>query len=400
MTRGRGRPLNPVDPSASATAALGAEIRRLRVERGWTLEVFGSKIGYTAQHISASEQAKGSFSKHFITTCDRTLGADGDLLARLPDVVVERVFARDDRSNARSLAGTLEDDVRRKAFLGLGLVAVVLGPEAAARTLSEIEGDEIAADWTREVAFSQDRPALARGLRADLKRLAEQGGPQRTIAALSSCAAMVALSSGDNDAARRYWSRAHVAARASGDRRLAAYVAGQHAYDGVYALYTPAQALTLADRAIAITHSPCTGRMHALGSRARALALMGRKREAREAMRDLELAFERLPRSVTKRPIGGWDELRLHHTASFVAAFGGVGSARTHDDAAKCSHIWRATTQIELHRAAAEADAAHALRALTGPARGDRFIRRLGARTLAVIEAQGADVGELREALA
>lgn len=287
--------------------------------------------------------------------------------------------------------------------MGLGLVAVLVGPGAAARALSELEGEQIASDWTREVAISNDRQALMPALRADLKRLAEQGGPQRAIASLSVCAAMIALSGGDGASARRWWSRAHVAARASGDRRLAAYVAGQHSYDGVYALYQPAQALALADQAVAITHSPCAGRMHALGARARALALLGRKREAHAALQVLERSYERLPRSVTNQSIGGWAEERLHHAESFVVAFGGIGSPAAHDDGARFSgDLWRSATQIELHRAAAEADAAHAvatLGSLSGAQRSDQFIRRLGIRTVAAIESRGADTADLREAL-
>jgi hypothetical protein len=101
---------------------------------------------------------------------------------------------------------------------------------------------------------------------------------------------------------------------------------------------------------------------------------------------------------------GGWEEQRLHHAASFVVAFGRVGSPASHDDAlASDLGFWRDPPQIELHRAAAEADAAHAcatLAALSGAQRSDEFIRRLADRTLVAIESSGADARELREALA
>jgi len=399
-----GRPPSPLNPDASAAARLGAEIRSFRVARGFTLETLGRKVGFTAQHISAIEHALTACSRTFIERVDRALGAEGKLADQLEAVVIEQAFVRHDRANARTKAATVEDDVKRRAFMGLGLIAVLVGPDAAARALSELEGEQIASDWTREVATSSDRQALMPALRADLKRLAEQGGPQRATASLSVCAAMIALSGGDPASARRWWSRAHVAARAAGDRRLAAYVAGQHAYDGVYALYAPAQALTVADRAVAITHSPCAGRMHALGARARSLALLGRKTEARHAMRDVETAFERLPRDVTRRTIGaGWAEERLHHTRSFVRAFGGVGSPSSHDDAlAADMGFWRDPPQIELHRAAAETDAAHAVATvsnLSNVQRSDHFIRLLGIRTVAAIESSGADARELRALL-
>jgi hypothetical protein len=100
-------------------------------------------------------------------------------------------------------------------------------------------------------------------------------------------------------------------------------------------------------------------------------------------------------------------EDRLHHAASFVAAFGGVGSAVTHDEALRANDgLWRCTTQIELHRAVAEVDASHATDALTSLSaeqRSDQFIRRLAARALASYEASGgagaAGVAELRDLL-
>lgn len=91
------------------------------------------------------------------------------------------------------------------------------------------------------------------------------------------------------------------------------------------------------------------------------LALLGHKRDAGNAVHDLETAFERLPRAVLR--------------------------------------AW----QIELHRAAGEANARHAvaiLAALSDPQRSDQFIRRLGVRTLAVCERENvAGVAELRDVL-
>jgi hypothetical protein len=120
-------------------------------------------------------------------------------------------------------------------------------------------------------------------------------------------------------------------------------------------------------------------------------------------VRDLEAAYSRLPHNVTNRPIGGWSEERLHHVASFVAAFGGVGSATAHDDGAQFGgDLWRNASQIELHRAAAEADAEHAIKTLTELTRAqqnDQFMRRLAGRTMLVIEGRGADVSDLREVL-
>jgi hypothetical protein len=372
-----------------------------------TLHALASRINYTAQHISEVELAHASASEAFVAACDKALDAHGALLALYPAVKIEQLAERENRETLRRSALRFPqevDDVKRRAFIGLGLAVVLLGPEAVARASAD-DWDRIAAAWTHEVATAPDRQALLPGLMADLRRLAEAGGPQRAIAQLSVCAAMIALSGGDAATARRWWSRAHVAARAHGDRELTAYVAGQHAYDGVYALYKPAKALAVADRAVAVTDAPCAGRMHALSARARALALLNREREATEAMNELERSFERLPGDVARRTtVGGWSEARLLQAGSFVAAYGGADSSAAHDDARAADEgIWRLTAQIELHRAAGEADAQHAVKtlgSLSRAQRGDQFVRRLAGRTMLAIESSGADASNLREALA
>lgn len=129
------------------------------------------------------------------------------------------------------------------------------GPEAAARALSEADAERIAHEWSIELATAPDRRALLPGLAADLKRLVASGGSQRAIAQLSSYVAMIAVSSGDSALARRWWFRARRAADAAGDAHLTAYVAGQHALQGIYGLYAPPKALVIANDALAVTAS-------------------------------------------------------------------------------------------------------------------------------------------------
>jgi transcriptional regulator with XRE-family HTH domain len=399
--------LNPVDPNASAAAALGAAIRALRIERGWTLEVLGRKINYTPQHVSAAEHAKGSFSRAFIAACDRVLKADGRLLAMLPAVVRERAYELADRTIARRSAATVDEDVKRRAFMGLGLAVVLLGPEAAARASAD-DWERIMQAWSCEITTASDRNALLPGLLADLKRLSANGGPQRAIAQLSSHAAMIAVSNGEPAIAARWWHRAQAAANASGDTHLAASVMGLHAVEGVFGLHAPAQVLDLANDALAITDAPCVGHMHALGARVRALGLQGRKRETRDALTALEAAFERLPPDITREKIAvdGWAEEDLHNVASFANAFADVGNGEAAREQALrlySAALWRGPTQVRLHRAVVETDAHLALDALaplTEAQRKDRFVRLIGLRALASCESRGADVAQLREALA
>jgi transcriptional regulator with XRE-family HTH domain len=172
-----GRPPKPIDPSASAAAAFGADIRARRTEREWTLQALSDEIGYSPQHISDAELAKNPVSEHFAAAVDRVLDADGRLLALLDAVVIERAFERQKRASARRAAATLNDDVKRRAFLGLGLALVLLGPEAVARASAD-DWDRIAHQWMREVAAADDRQVLLPGLTTDLRRLA--GGRRPT----------------------------------------------------------------------------------------------------------------------------------------------------------------------------------------------------------------------------
>lgn len=400
-----GRPPNPVDPTASAAAALGAEIRTLRMARGWTLEALAGEVGYSTTHVSSVENAQTSLSKPCIAAVDKALGADGLLNEMLPAVILERAFQRADRAAARRSAASLDEDVRRRAFLGLGFAAVLLGPEAVARALSEAEAEQVAREWSRELFVAPDRQALLPGLVADLKRLKSHGGPQRTVALLSAYVAMIAASGGQASVSRRWWLRAQAAAGTSGDSHVAAFVAGQRAVHALYADRDPARALALSEYALALTSAPCAGRMYALGTVAQASAVTGRQRAAREALVALERTFEQLPRHITreKAAVGGWAEDRLHHTHSYAAAFGGIGGGDAARDAALrlySSAAWRGPAQVQLHRAAAEVDpqdAVAVLGSLNEAQRKDRSIRFVALRTLSACRARGADVRELRE---
>lgn len=66
----RGRPPNPVDPDASHTARLGAEIRTRRTAQGLTLTALGELVGYTAQYVSEVERAKTTPAYPFVATVD------------------------------------------------------------------------------------------------------------------------------------------------------------------------------------------------------------------------------------------------------------------------------------------------------------------------------------------
>lgn len=406
----RGRPLKSVDADASCAARLGAALRGMRVAQNLTLHALASRIGYTHQHLSEVELAQASASKAFVAACDQALDAQGKLLALYPALRLEQVVEREKRETSRRRALRFPqevDDVKRRAFIGLGLSVVLLGPEAAARA-SRDDWDRIAHAWSYEIWTAPDRQALLPGLAADLKRLHENGGPQRVGAQLSSHVAAIAMSNGDVPLARRWWRRARSSAVAAGDDHLYAYVTSRQAMQGLYGAYSPRHVVVLADEALSATKAPCTGRMEAFAAKAQASAMLGRERPASDALADLERTFDKLPRDIVREKLSalGWAEERVHHVRSYCAMYGSASGDTARDEALRlyADADWRSQAQVKLHRAAAEADAQDAvatLSDLSDAQRSDRFVRLIAARALASCESRNvAGTAELREALA
>jgi transcriptional regulator with XRE-family HTH domain len=403
----RGRPPKPVDPDASSLARLGAEIRASRLALDLTLHELSRRLGYSPQHISGVELGTTTVSRMFVEAVDRALDADGRILDLYPAAALEQQVERENRADARRRALPSED-VKRRAFLGLGLSVVLLGPEAVARASTE-DWDRIAHAWSYEIATATDRNALLPGLVADLKRLQESHGPQRVVAQLATHVAAVAMSAGDPATARRWWRHARSAAVASGDSDLIAYVAGRQSVQGLYGAYTPAQVIGLADDALRATTAPCVGRMKALTAKAEAQVMLGRQKAASDTLAILERTFERLPRDIVGEKLSalGWAEERLHHARSYCAMYGIDGGAAARTEALQLypDADWRSRAQIKLHGAASEADAQDAvvtLCDLSDAQRRDRFVRMIAARVLASCESRdvsAAGVAELREVL-
>lgn len=96
-----GRPAKQLDGTASALAALGARLRRLRRERDLTLIALGDLTTYSWQHLGAVERGQVVPSGNVVAACDRALAAGGRLLALLPAVVAEQAAGRHEREAAR-----------------------------------------------------------------------------------------------------------------------------------------------------------------------------------------------------------------------------------------------------------------------------------------------------------
>jgi hypothetical protein len=87
-----GRPPKITDPASSAAAALGAELRRLRVDRGLTLGQLGRLVKYSWQHLGAVERGTAVPSEIVVSACDAAVLANGRLVSMLPAVIRARAL--------------------------------------------------------------------------------------------------------------------------------------------------------------------------------------------------------------------------------------------------------------------------------------------------------------------
>jgi transcriptional regulator with XRE-family HTH domain len=193
----RGRPLTPLDPGASAAAALGAAVRDGRLAKGLTLTALGALVDYSPQHLSDLERGRSSVTQACVGALDAALDADGALLALLRPAVTERAMAAQARAAARGRYD--DDDVDPTTRLGLfeagaatALGAATVGPAPARardvdpglvdhwmsllRLLSAHDDTfgprEVLAAVVRELGLIAEHRAAARGdLRTELMRV-------------------------------------------------------------------------------------------------------------------------------------------------------------------------------------------------------------------------------------
>ncbi|MEV0349439.1 helix-turn-helix transcriptional regulator [Nonomuraea sp. NPDC050680] len=62
-------------------ATFGLELRRLRNAQGWSLEAFGSRVGYSGTMVGYYELAKRPVPEEFVTRAEEALGLKGELVA-------------------------------------------------------------------------------------------------------------------------------------------------------------------------------------------------------------------------------------------------------------------------------------------------------------------------------
>src|SRR6266511_2562407 len=90
----RGRLPSQLDPSSSAAARFGAELRALRLDTRLTIRALGKLTGFSTTRISEVENGKGKLSGEFVEACERVLPANGALFTLFESVVEEETAVR------------------------------------------------------------------------------------------------------------------------------------------------------------------------------------------------------------------------------------------------------------------------------------------------------------------
>jgi transcriptional regulator with XRE-family HTH domain len=214
------------------TEDLGGELRRLLAERGMSLRELARRVPCDSGNLSKIARGLKQPSPELAARFDDVLGSQGLLSALASQARPAGQFSPDS-----------EEDVRRRAFLGIGLYG---GIEALRQrvdgTLDPVTTSRDAEEWERataelpgEVGHLPPLQVLP-GLLADLHEAEARlsGAPtalrQRLVRVCGQLAALTAITLcnlGERDSARRYWRTAVRAADQSGDHALQALLLGR-----------------------------------------------------------------------------------------------------------------------------------------------------------------------------
>ncbi|MFI0417258.1 multiprotein-bridging factor 1 family protein [Spongiactinospora sp. 9N601] len=389
------RPRKQFDPYESMAVYFGSRIRALRdtyeVRVGESLNLgdLSAKAGYARSMLTAIERGEVLPDRRTrVQALDDALEAKGELVAvwplvqrlgRIPitDLVLSTTAAEGYRGSTTQAAHQEEEDVERRLLLkltSLGLLSQAVVDEPARQMLERVlnRSADVAEtytvqDWEMACAdhmhaLQTQPPAVVRsGITGDVialqQALAAPGvrAPadlQRVASQMAIIQANVLTRLGEYDAARRWWITARHAADASGDLNMRVWAMG---YEAVFALYSPRSPHTtvaLAQKARALAgKTPDTGLRHAVAAEAQGLAVLGRDKEALEALHYLHDICERVP--STKGFAWGPDSIWF--VTSWVHSF--VGSDRTADEACdkalaaeRNSSRYQNRVNVQLHR--------------------------------------------------
>ncbi|GIH68780.1 helix-turn-helix domain-containing protein [Sphaerimonospora thailandensis] len=289
-----------IDPAGSSRAQLGAEIRRLRTERGLSQAGLGRLIHCSADLVRRVETTERFPTQDFLVACDRALDAGGLLTALWPALSAERrrggattgaavrlVAAESDMAVSAWLAGSgagagaVSESPSRD---GDGLwvteqdLAVAEGMLTMFRQLDHAHGPgtfapQLVAYTERELALLLSRQAAHPAVACELARLASR---------FWELAGYQAVDAGQPGTAQRYYQRALQLADEAEDRCLGGYLVAVNL--GHLALHCEHPHIAMrwaqaAETAVGTAASPST-RAAILAVQARAQARMGRESDS------------------------------------------------------------------------------------------------------------------------
>lgn len=362
-----------------------ARLRAERDARGW------SKHEMARQLLRADGLEQGSVANLARQIYDWERGAHfprdwAETYAKVFEIDPSGLFstwaAKEASSTHDPVQDFEEDDVKRRELLSAVAItaaavpfhgdterlrASLIGTVTTEATTRDADAwERVVFDYAREAGYLPPERVLPEML-ADLSELdllisrANAAARPRLVHAAAYLSMFTAVSLtglGDVRNAHRWWRTATRAADESGDPLLGSLMRERQA---VYALCDDRPELSvvqLTDEAIAISgNTPCAGLAGAYGTKAQALAKMGRHTEARGALEALKQVFDHLPDSIRddRESQLGWSSNRLHHTASFVYAHtGDHDRARKAQDDALASYSSKSVlgpAQVEMYRA-------------------------------------------------
>jgi hypothetical protein len=368
----------------------GARVRDLRdtyeerVGSPLRLTDLAARTGYSVSMIGGIERGDHlPDGGDRVKALDDVLAAGGELICLWPLVqrlgrqpIDELVAATDSGNNRNGIPQCQDDDMERRILFrltGLGLLTTspALTDAEALRqliekTLGTAESSTVD-DWeaacvTHRQAVNTRPPAQVRDqLMTDLAALQwslAHARPehahdlQRCAAWMSTLYAGLLTCLGEFGQARRWWATARHAADASGDLDVRVRVRSKEAVLGLYSLRPTESVLNLCREAQRMAGGlASTGVLQAIGGEAEALALMGRDREAKEALRRLFVMTDK----IGERSELGWTPDSTWSVASWVHSYAGSTKAadKARDEALKRLPSYNTDTNLRLHRSIA-----------------------------------------------
>jgi hypothetical protein len=300
-----------------------------RLAKDWTLaeariELGGIGVRVTTQQLSAWETGRGRPGDTHLDHLCRLYETRPDRLGFGTDYTPVGPDAESGTGSDRVLTGPIMDSPQQLPAT-LPSLAVIRARMTAALSppLAEVTIEQ----WERRAAeHGQEYQVLppARLLHdsvqdfMEIQQMLEQSQATdararlcRVTAQLAGTAGIALVALGEHREARRWYQVAQLAADETGDRALRAWLLAREAVIPFY-FGAPAAALALAERARLLAGATvCATAAWAPALEARALARLGRHREAQDALRLAQAAFARLGAAETGDTAYGYTERQL-----------------------------------------------------------------------------------------